>query len=161
MRMYLRAPTCTLLVGDSSPEFVPSWIKLQLRHHIGQGITVLEAEILDELDRLIGSPEGLGRRQPIATWSCLWILILAYRSHFHFIYFYFHEDDSFCRPRFALGKHIHNALTSIYSALFKATSPLTLDWRTDEVAQMLGNDPELIRLFCNIKAEMFWFCEYS
>jgi hypothetical protein len=48
-------------------------------------------------------------------------------------------------------------LTSTYAALYKTTSPLTLDWRSKEVAQMMGNDPQLIRLFCNIKTEMFWF----
>ncbi|PMD63516.1 uncharacterized protein K444DRAFT_322443 [Hyaloscypha bicolor E] len=48
-------------------------------------------------------------------------------------------------------------LTSIYAALYKTTSPLTLDWRSNEVAVMLGNDSQIINLFCNIKTEMFWF----
>jgi hypothetical protein len=51
-------------------------------------------------------------------------------------------------------------LTSIYAALFKATSPLTLDWRSKEVASMLGNDAQLIELFCSIKTEIFWFRTY-
>lgn len=52
-------------------------------------------------------------------------------------------------------------LTSTYAALYKTTSPLTLDWRSKEVANMMGNDPHLINLFCNIKTEMFWFRRYS
>lgn len=48
-------------------------------------------------------------------------------------------------------------LTSTYAALYKTTSPLTLDWRSNEVAAMMGNDTQLIKLFCNIKTEMFWF----
>ena len=45
----------------------------------------------------------------------------------------------------------------MYAALYKTTSPLTLDWRSKDVAAMLGNDADLIKLFCNIKTEMFWF----
>jgi hypothetical protein len=62
-------------------------------------------------------------------------------------------------PRFNLGKHIYNALISVYSALYKTTSPLTMDWRTKEVSEMMGNDHELIRLFCIIKTEIYWFCK--
>ena len=51
--------------------------------------------------------------------------------------------------------------TSIYAALYKTTSPLTLDWRTEEVAEMLGKDEQLIQLFCNVKTEMYWFCKYQ
>jgi hypothetical protein len=60
-----------------------------------------------------------------------------------------------------LNQHLYNMLTSIYAALYKTTSPLTLDWRSKEVAAMLGNDADLITLFCNIKTEMFWFREYT
>lgn len=41
--------------------------------------------------------------------------------------------------------------------MYKTMSPLTLDWRTEEVAEMLGHDTELINLFSIIKAEIFWF----
>lgn len=47
-------------------------------------------------------------------------------------------------------------LTSIYATLYRTTSPLTFDWRQNEIAELVGNDLELIRLFCNIKTEMFW-----
>jgi hypothetical protein len=66
------------------------------------------------------------------------------------------QDDS---NRFILTRHIYQTLTSIYASVFKTTSPLTLDWRTMEVSEMLGRDTELIRLFCDIKTEMFWFCK--
>ena len=56
-----------------------------------------------------------------------------------------------------LARHIYNTLTAIYSALYRTTSPLTLDWREEEVARLLGNDPVLIKSFCNIKTELFWF----
>jgi hypothetical protein len=59
-----------------------------------------------------------------------------------------------------LTTHMFNTLTSIYAALYKTTSPLTLDWRTEEVAEMLGKDEHLIQRFCNVKTEMFWFRKY-
>jgi hypothetical protein len=52
-------------------------------------------------------------------------------------------------------------LTSTYAALYKTTSPLTLDWRSEEVASMMGHDSNLVSLFCNIKTEMFWFRKCS
>jgi hypothetical protein len=58
---------------------------------------------------------------------------------------------------YGLTQHIFNTLTSIYGALYKTTSPLTLDWRIEEVAEMLGKDEELIKLFINVKTEMYWF----
>jgi hypothetical protein len=60
----------------------------------------------------------------------------------------------------SLTSHMYNALTSVYAALYRTTSPLTLDWRTEEVSKMLGGDAELIKLFSNIKTEMFWFRMY-
>jgi hypothetical protein len=63
---------------------------------------------------------------------------------------------------YGLAKHIYNTLTSIYSALYKTTSPLTFDWRKKDVfSEMLGGDPVLIQLFCDIKTEMYWFREAS
>lgn len=59
---------------------------------------------------------------------------------------------------YGLAKHIYNTLTSIYSALYKTTSPLTFDWRKKEIfSEMLGGDSVLIQLFCDIKTEMYWF----
>jgi hypothetical protein len=61
------------------------------------------------------------------------------------------------QPIHSLAKHLYHILTAIYSALYKTTSPLMLDWRRDEISDMLGNDAELIKLFCDIKTEMYWF----
>ena len=65
--------------------------------------------------------------------------------------------DIFEDQLYNLTQHIYNNLTSIYAALYKTTSPLTLDWRTQEVSDMLGNDQQLIKRFCDIKTEMMWF----
>ena len=64
-------------------------------------------------------------------------------------------------PIYSLGRHLYNAITSIYSALYKTTTPLTFDWRKEEISKMLGRDSELIKSFCNIKTEMFWLRKSS
>lgn len=65
------------------------------------------------------------------------------------------------QPLHNLARHLYNTLTAIYSALYRTTSPLTLDWRTDEISELLDKDPDLIRLFCDIKTEMYWFRMFS
>ncbi|KAF8849451.1 hypothetical protein BDZ45DRAFT_680506 [Acephala macrosclerotiorum] len=139
-------------------EFVGTWIKAQLKHHIAIGIMELEAEIFDELDRLLYGPDGIGKRNPLATWVCLWTLVLAYKEQMAFIYFHYRNEPAQLQTLYGCAKHIYNTLTSIYAALYKTTSPLTLDWRKEEISsEMLGGDSELIRLFYNIKTEMYWF----
>lgn len=98
LSIYKLAPLYKRPPEDPKWMCVPSWIKLQLRAHIGRGVTTLEAEVLAEMDHIMTAPEGLGKRNPVATWVatwvCLWVLILAYRSHIAFIYLYFREDDN-------------------------------------------------------------------
>jgi hypothetical protein len=81
-------------------EFTGRWINIQLKHHIGTGIVELEADILDDLDRLLYGPDGIGRRNPLATWVCLWTLLLAYKEQMAFIYFHYRNDQSEFHPYF-------------------------------------------------------------
>lgn len=134
-----------------------SWITAQLRLRIGQKITGLEVEILTELDYLLFGTDGLGKRNPLASWVCLWILILAYREHMSHLWHRHINGVIWSRVTFYLASHVYDTLTSIYSALYKTTSPLTFDWRTDEISEMLGRDQDLIKAFCSIKTEMYWF----
>lgn len=140
-------------------KFVPSWVKMQLRQHIGKGIMELEVDILNELDCLIYGPQSIGRQNPLAIWACLWLLILTYRGHFSFIHWFFLHEQNLRETLYGLGKHMYNTLTSVYAALYKTTSPLTFDWRTQEVRDMLGGDGGLVEAFINIKTEMFWLCK--
>ncbi|KAH6678190.1 hypothetical protein B0J14DRAFT_650412 [Halenospora varia] len=79
-------------------------------------------------------------------------LIFTYKEHMISTAYYVQE----ARLKYDLSRHMYNTLTSIYSALYKVSSPLTLDWRNEAVSEMLGRDPELIRAFCDIKTEMYW-----
>ena len=64
-------------------------MKLKLRHHIAKGI--MDLETFDELDRLLYGSDGIGRRNPLATWVCLWILVLSYKEHMAFIHFHYFQ----------------------------------------------------------------------
>jgi hypothetical protein len=143
---------------------------LQFKWLISKQIIEPEAEILSEIDKLISTSDKIGRDKPIAFWVCLSTLLLSYKSHILYhkaaVYTYgglsspIHQQTEEYQV-YELCRHIFNSLTSIYAAIYKTTSPLTLDWRTQEVSDMLGNDQELIRLFCDIKTEIFWFCKQA
>jgi hypothetical protein len=107
-----------------------SWIGKQLKFHIGQEVMELEAEILTELDRILYGSDTIGKRNPLACWMCIWTLVLAYREHMaYLLQHHIQLDPAGLAPLFGLSKHIYNTLTSIYSALYKTTSPLTFDCR--------------------------------
>lgn len=138
--------------ASKTSQFESSYIKLQIRTTIAKDILTLEVDVLSQMDRLLFGTEGLGRQNPIGIWLCLWALIFTYKEHMISTAYYVQE----ARLKYDLSRHMYNTLTSIYSALYKVSSPLTLDWRNEAVSEMLGRDPELIRAFCDIKTEMYW-----
>ena len=159
---------------DSVETEFASWpMQAQIQNLVTKEAVKLEAEALSELERLLYSSQSIGSQNPIAIWVCLWLLLLYYKSHLDTVWsfhggrasgrykqkFISSLDDlhfSVTDPIYTLGRHLYNAITSIYSALYKTTTPLTFDWRKEEISEMLGRDSELIKSFCNIKTEMFW-----
>jgi hypothetical protein len=150
---------------------------MQIKFIIAKEIVQLERVILSELDSLLYGPGKIGKEKPLAFWVCLCTLILSYKSHGIYLkadimnpgiiplaMHTFQPINLLSTDHsrlYDLAQHIYNNLTSIYDSLYKRTSPLTLDWRKPEVAELLGKDQKLIRLFCDIKTEMFWFRKYS
>ncbi|KAF4628762.1 hypothetical protein G7Y89_g9391 [Cudoniella acicularis] len=128
-------------------------MRMQITTIIAQDIIKLELLMLSEMDRVLYGAGGIGRGNALAMWLCLWALVFAYKEHMIMMSCWKSRER---RTKYDLLRHIYDTLTSIYSALYKTTSPLTLDWRTEEVSELLGRDQELIRLFCNIKTEMYW-----
>jgi hypothetical protein len=156
---------------------VSSAMSTQLRYIISKEIVTVEVEVLAQIDKLVFGSETIGRQNPLVIWVCLWTLILSYKDHMVYTDAFYvrgkYEPTTVAtrlsasnllieRHKFyGLTRHIYNSLTAIYAALYKTTSPLTFDWRTEEIARIMGNDPVLIELFCNIKTEMFWFRKFS
>jgi hypothetical protein len=83
---------------EPNESYGSSWMKLQLRYHTGKGIALLEAEILDELERLLYGSEGIGKKNPLATWICLWLLVLMYKDQMSFIHFHYRPGGSRTPP---------------------------------------------------------------
>ena len=67
--LYLMRRSARLKVTPTAEEFEYAgvWMNLQLRQHFATAIMELEADIFDELDRLLYGPDGIGKRNLIAT----------------------------------------------------------------------------------------------
>jgi hypothetical protein len=87
--LFRRAALLKSSPDNEEGDFVGTWIKSQLKHHTASGIVELEAYIFDELDRLLYGHDGIGKRNPLATWVCLWILVLVYKEQMAFIHFHY------------------------------------------------------------------------
>ena len=124
----------------------------------------LEEKILTSLDGLLFSSKGTGPRNGIAVWACLWTLINKYRllaRLFHAL-----KPSFSCGPQawtgtppydLEMAKHMFHYLVSIYSALFKSTTPLYIDWRLDSNRQLFGQDEELLAAFKALRTEALYF----
>ncbi|KAG4443427.1 hypothetical protein IFR05_001106 [Cadophora sp. M221] len=141
---------------SSEKEVVSATISMQIRHLLLEELIPLEVHVFSALENLIYDKNGIGKQNPLVTWACLWTLIFTYKEHMVFMK-PLAKLKLLVEARYHLSQHIYDTLTSMYAALYKTTSPLTFDWRTAEISDMLGRDPELIRLFNDIKTEMYWF----
>ena len=169
--IYRAGPVMKDLAGNGKIELASTATYLQLRLVAARAIIQLEAEVLANIDKFAFGSETIGRRYPLATWLCLWVLLLSYKDHMVYMKALSPEvrgndaqytwttdfPEAEIRSAYALTCHLYNAVTSIFAALYKTTSPLTLDWRTGEVAAMLGHDSDLIKSFSNVKTEIYWF----
>jgi hypothetical protein len=59
------------------------------------------------------------------------------------------------------SKHMYDILTANYSALFRDSSPLHLDWRIGSNFEYIGKSPILKAAFYELRNEVFRFCRYS
>ena len=99
LHIYSWAPMAKAMPGGRDLGYTSSWIKMQLRHQMAKKIMDIEVEVLDELDRVLHNSAGIGKRSPLAIWVCLWLLILAYRGHFTFMYWHYFHDKHCMLPR--------------------------------------------------------------
>jgi hypothetical protein len=167
--IYRTGPVMKDLAGNGKIERASTATYLQLRLVAARAIIQLEAEVLANIDKFAFGSGTIGRRNPLAIWLCLWVLLLSYKDHMVYMKALSPEGrgndaqyttdflEAEIRSLYALTCHLYNAITSIFAALYKTTSPLTLDWRTGEVAAMLGHDSDLIKSFSNVKTEIYWF----
>ncbi len=54
-------------------------------------------------------------------------------------------------------KHMYHYLVSVYSALFKSTTPLYIDWRLGSNRELFGQDENLLQAFKSLRTETLYF----
>jgi len=72
--------------NNEEAQFVTSTINMQLSLIISKEILPMEGKILKEVDKLLNGPQSIGRKNPLATWACLWTLILAYKTYMVYLH---------------------------------------------------------------------------
>jgi hypothetical protein len=121
-----------------------------------KGIVDLEVDILSQLQKLMFRSQGPGKDNMLPIWTCLWLLLLTYRDLSNHWYSLKHSPDGL--PE--LSQHMYDMLVSIYSGLFRPSSPLWLNWLKAEVFDSFGRDHRIIERMGNLKTEMR-FCRKS
>jgi len=138
--------------NSSEPEYLSRAVHTQLAIIVTMGIIDLEVEILSELQKRIFSTKGPGKRNMLPIWTTLWLLIFTYRDTID----YWPPRDHKLQE---LTRQMYDMLVSIYSALFRPSSPLRLGWRGGETGlfkdflDMFGGDDILMQRMGTLKTE--------
>lgn len=133
-----------------------STVNRQVAVVVARGIIDLEIDLLAQLQKLIFDTRGPGKKNMLPIWICLWLLLLTYRATNHFWRQIGTRDDLS-----HLSQHMYDMLVSIYSGLFKPSSPLWLNWLKDDVLENFGRDPSIIERMGNLKTEMKFCCSFA
>jgi len=120
---------------------------MQIGSILSEGIEILEHDILTQLQNIIFHTKGPGKENMLPIFACLWLLMLTYRRT---IQQYPDPEDS-CK--LGLAQHMYEMLISIYSGLFRPSSPLWLNFLEDEVFQMFGRDFKIVERLGTVKTE--------
>jgi len=175
--VFRRAAHMSFEGDDHQFHYASSRMDLQVKYIVGQGILTLEAEILKNVDKLLFT-KGINCENPLATRTCLWLLILTYKEQMSYIYFHYLCDD-----RVSVGTMLkssakisqisilyldrqNTSLTRLlrFMQLYSRQLPHShLTGALKKSQECLETTLNLVKLFCNIKTEMFWFreCCYS
>jgi hypothetical protein len=62
---------------------------------------------------------------------------------------------------YQLGQHMYNILVSVYSGLFRPSSPLWLNWLRDDIYELFGRDWRIIEAMGTLKTEIGQYGMYS
>jgi hypothetical protein len=121
---------------------------------VTKGIIDLEVEVLSALQTLIFGSTGPGKGNMLPVWTALWLMILMYRDTPDYVPSGEHRFEE-------LARHLYDMLVSIYSGLFRPSSPLRLNWLVNSSCNMFGGDDILLQRLGTLKTEFSLFGEYS
>jgi hypothetical protein len=122
-------------------------VNKQIAVILSQGIEVLEVDMLGQLQTLIFHSKGPGKENMLPIWACLWLLMCTYRRT---ILTFAREE----KGALDLLQHMYELLISIYSGLFRPSSPLWLNFLEDEVFQLFGRDFKIVERLGTVKTEV-------
>lgn len=157
---------CKMTSRDNEKQHISRTVISQLLLIIKDGIRTAELTLLASLEKLVYGVKGPGKNNMIPLWTTLWTLILTYRdcmttykySKQH-IKISFEHDLKDSKMLMDASQHMYHILTSVYAALFRASTPLYLDWRVASNMELLGNSNELKKAFIALRTEVEWFCK--
>ncbi|KAH8884520.1 hypothetical protein GQ53DRAFT_396344 [Thozetella sp. PMI_491] len=156
-------------VGDlDDPEEASTSVGIQVALVGKAAAHALEERVLARLDKLLFEGKGAGAKNGLALWACLWALIKEYRMHSRFFDAFRHvganlPHDWLGKPPYDLemARHMYHYLVSVYSALFKSTTPLYIDWRLDVNQDLFARDENLLQAFKSLRTETMYFHQES
>lgn len=127
-------------------------------------IRVAECDLLASLHQHVYSTKGPGRENSIPLWAALWALIAMYRNCMAYYKNFsryrivaLEHDPADSDSLIAASKYMYDILTTTYSSLFRASTPLYLDWRVEENFELLGKSEVVKEAFVALKTEIWWF----
>jgi hypothetical protein len=138
---------------DQPHQYASKAVHAQIEGIAAGGIVDLEIEILADLQKLLFGPKGLGKFNMLPIWICLWLLILTYRRTLTNGASKKNKDS-----RFALAQHMYHMFVAVYSALFRPSSPVWLNWFKDEVFELWGKDRRITHCIGALKTELSYAC---
>lgn len=158
-----------VVAGNSelNGQLAPKAISSQILQVIKDGIREAESVILKALEKPIYGASGPGEKNMIPLWACLWSLILTYRDCMVVYKQYslakrLNTRGPQCSDSQLLidaSKYLYDILTANYSALFRVSSPLYLDWRIGTNFDLIGRSQILKAAFYELRNEFFRFYE--
>jgi hypothetical protein len=134
-------------------QYASKVVHAQVKVVVARGIVDLEVEILSELQKLIFGSKGPGKLNLLPIWTCLWHLILTYRRTLQNLASKKNKDTGF-----ALAQHMYDMFVSVYSGLFRPSSPMWLNWLKDEVFELFGKDYRITHCIGTLKTELDYIC---
>jgi hypothetical protein len=137
--------------SESQPkQYVPRAVHHQIILVVTEGIIDLEVEVLSALEKLVFGSKGPGRGNILPIWTILWTMILTYRDTPDFLPFGEHKYEK-------LARHMYDMLVSIYSGIFRPSSPLRLNWLAGSGSHMFRGDDILMQRLGTLKTEFSLF----
>lgn len=134
-------------------EYASKVVHSQIAVLVARGIVDLEVEILSQLQDLIFNSTGPGKRNMLPIWTCLWLLMLTYRRTV-----YGSAPDPKIHGGLALAQHMYDMFVSVYSGMFRPSSPLWLNWLKEEVFELFGKDYRITHCIGTLKTELNYVC---